>query len=439
MNSHRPFSRSPNRLKILLVQPWIADFAAYNFWIRPLGLYSLAEWAWERGADVHLVDCLSPSKAPGKFNRTPEPCPEVLRGFPRTFARYGITREDFRQRLRDAMPFDAVLVTSAMSYWYKGVRWAIEEVKKIAPDAPIILGGIYATLWTEHAEKNSGADLVLPGNMDAGENGKRLARITGLPCQPVRERMPWYRLGLHDGADYAAVRTATGCPYKCTYCASHRISGGFRPRPATEIIEEIDALYRIGVRQIAFYDDALLAGFSSRLMPVLEHVYRSGMRIRFHTPNGMHARLLDETAASCMARSGFVTFRISLETTNPARQKDTGGKVSTEEVSAAVKNLLRAGIKKQAIGIYLLVGLPGQDLEEIRQGINFTKSLGIRPYLAEFSPIPGTFEWQRLEAAGTVSMDMDPLLTNNSVFFRWFSGFPGKKLEDILRTSRTAD
>ncbi len=437
-NNLRPFSKSKRQPRILLIQPWIADFAAYNFWIRPLGLYSLAEWAWERGADVHLVDCLSPFPAPGKFKRTPVSKPGILKAFPRHFARYGIDLEEFNQRIRKTMPVEAVLVTSAMSYWYKGVQWAIKAVKKIAPDVPVVLGGIYATLWTKHAQKLSGADAVVPGNIDAAGNSEKLAGITGLPSFPVRKRRPWYELGLHDNADYAAVRTATGCPYKCTYCASYKISGGFKPRPANEIIQEIDALYKKGVRQIAFYDDALLAGFRKRLLPVLEHVCQHKMNIRFHTPNGLHARLLDQEVAAWMARSGFETIRISLETTNPDRQDVTGGKVSTEEVSTAVMNLLHAGIRKQAIGIYLLVGLPGQDLQEVEQGIEFARSLGIRPYLAEFSPIPGTVEWEKLEKAGIISMEMDPLLTNNSVFFRHFTEFPRQKLESILRKSRTA-
>jgi hypothetical protein len=30
--------------RILLVNPWIYDFAAFNFWLRPLGLLMVAEY-----------------------------------------------------------------------------------------------------------------------------------------------------------------------------------------------------------------------------------------------------------------------------------------------------------------------------------------------------------------------------------------------------------
>ncbi len=425
---------SPRTRRILLVQPWIADFAAYNFWIRPLGLYTLAEWLWERGAEITLVDCLSPARAPARFRRRPVPTPSVLGGFPRRFARYGISPDEFKRRIDKARPVDAVLITSGMSYWYIGVQWTIEAIKSTIRDRPIILGGIYPTLWPEHARRFSGADHVLPGTIQ--DIQEELADTLKLPASPRWPRRPWYELGLHDGADYSAIRTATGCPFNCTYCASRRLSGGFFSRSPSELIEEIDFLYRRGVRQIAFYDDALLAGFRDRLQPVLEYVVRRKMQIRFHTPNGLHARLLDREAANWMAKAGFATVRLSLETTNEKRQKETGNKVSTEEVADAVENLLMAGIPREAIGIYLLIGLPGQDLEEIRAGVEFVHSLGIRPYLAEFSPIPGTVEWERLLAQGIVSPEMDPLLTNNTVFFRKFVPLPRKEMEELLRIAR---
>ena len=103
--------------RILLVNPWIADVAAHNFWVRPLGLYALAEWLWERGAEPALVDCVSPAPAPGKFRRERVLQPSPLAAFPRRFARYGISVAEFRARVEAARPFQAVLLTSAASLW----------------------------------------------------------------------------------------------------------------------------------------------------------------------------------------------------------------------------------------------------------------------------------------------------------------------------------
>ncbi|MFI5332344.1 MAG: hypothetical protein ACHQ2F_15095, partial [Desulfobaccales bacterium] len=58
MRSSRPF--------FLLINPWIYDFAAYDYFARPLGLLHLAGWLRANGAEVHLLDCLNvPHSRPG--------------------------------------------------------------------------------------------------------------------------------------------------------------------------------------------------------------------------------------------------------------------------------------------------------------------------------------------------------------------------------------
>ena len=408
--------------RFLLVNPWIADTAAYNFWIRPLGLYRLAEWLDERGTEAVLVDCLSPASAPGRFPAWEIPVPECVRkaGIRRRFRCYGISAEEFVMRLRAAGRVDAVLVTSAMSYWYPGVQMVAEAVRRAMPGVPVMAGGVYPTIWPDHAKKNSGADVIFQGPLESC--GSHLSSMLSLPEKPVRSARPWYRLGLHDGADFSAVRTASGCPFMCAYCASRLVSGPFRGRMPGEIIHELEALHAIGVRQISFYDDALLVDFDKRLRPVLETVMSMGIKMTFHTPNAMHARLLDRDAASVLYRSGFSTVRISLETVDPGRQKASGGKVVSRDVENAVRFLTQAGYSPGETGVYLLAGLPGQSVEEVMKGIEFVNSLGAKPYISEMSPMPGTGVWQEFMEKGVVSPDMDPILTNNSLFYQW-SGF----------------
>ncbi|RLC23795.1 MAG: B12-binding domain-containing radical SAM protein, partial [Deltaproteobacteria bacterium] len=43
---------------ILLVNPWIHDFAAYDFWAKPLGLLSLASILRQHGFSITYIDCL---------------------------------------------------------------------------------------------------------------------------------------------------------------------------------------------------------------------------------------------------------------------------------------------------------------------------------------------------------------------------------------------
>ncbi|MFA5110228.1 MAG: hypothetical protein WC443_02365, partial [Desulfobaccales bacterium] len=140
------------RPALLLINPWIYDFAAYDFFAQPLGMLHLAGLLESRGYAVHWLDCLgTPHARPGPFGtgRYPKeiiPAPPALNGISRRYGRYGISEAVFRERLSVVPRPAAILVTSLMTYWYPGVAAAIRMAKEQFPGVPVILGGIYATL-----------------------------------------------------------------------------------------------------------------------------------------------------------------------------------------------------------------------------------------------------------------------------------------------------
>jgi len=48
------------RKNILLVNPWIYDFAAYDFWLKPMGLLYLGGLLRANNHNVYYIDCLDP-------------------------------------------------------------------------------------------------------------------------------------------------------------------------------------------------------------------------------------------------------------------------------------------------------------------------------------------------------------------------------------------
>ena len=170
---------------ILLINPWITDFAAYNFWIRPLGLLSIASLLREKGFRVTLIDCLNfysktERYGDGKFFKTRIEKPEPLKSIKRHYSQYGIPEEMLLKRLSfiEEKP-DLIGITSGMTYWYPGIFKIIEITKKFFKNIPIILGGIYATICYEHAQKYSGVDIVFNGRGEF-EALKLIAELTGM-------------------------------------------------------------------------------------------------------------------------------------------------------------------------------------------------------------------------------------------------------------------
>jgi len=417
--------------RVLCINPWIYDFAAYNMWIEPLGLLTVASALRQTGHDVGFIDCLDrhhpDAPAPrsgrdaygcGRFAKVEVSKPSALAHVPRRWGRYGLPLDVFEAEL-DAQPHpDAILVTSMMTYWYPGPFEAIRRVKARWPDVPVALGGVYATLCADHARAQSGADAVLtgPGEVKAvqwvnGVTGESCA----LPFSP-NDLLPAHDLRRPQG--YVAVQTARGCPFHCPYCAVHQLSpAGFLPRAPGQVVDEIAwCVESLGVRDVAFYDDALLVDAAHHIYPILDGVIERGLGVRFHTPNGLHARFIDRHLALKMRRAGFVTIRLGLETADPDDQWRDGGKVDDATFAQAAGVLFEAGFSAREVAAYVLIGRPSQDVEKTRATVAFAHRLGIQVRSAQFSPIPGTAEWQVALAVGCLAPDADPLLHNNSIY-----------------------
>jgi radical SAM superfamily enzyme YgiQ (UPF0313 family) len=375
------------KLKILLINPWIYDFAAYNLWSRPLGLLKVAEYLSAYDVELKLIDCTGsfiPSKfGTGKFIFEDVEKPECLKSIPRSYKRYGMSIDDFIQKVMSVFPFDMVIMTSIMSYWYPGIQRSVDIIRRLAGNVPIILGGIYATLYNEHAASNSGADFIYKGQLNQSLN---FALYTfGFKLKKKREPLPYYKLNLYDQYPFAPLLTAEGCPFKCPYCASSLLSGNYQRHSVESVLKDITELYSMGIRDFAFYDDALLVDADNHIKPILKEIINSGLDLRLHSPNGLHARFMDEELAGLMKKAGFKTIRLSLETIDPQRQVNTGGKVKNEDLQQAVSYLKQNGFTKENIGVYLMYGLPGQELQEVKEGIECLKSLEKPPEFVSLS------------------------------------------------------
>lgn len=422
---------------ILVINPWIYDFAAHDLWSKPLGLLLLAGFLRAHGYRLSLVDCLDihdprlkeatgvkpatrRSFGTGKFYRTKIPKPPALQQFSRSYYRFGITPEIFEERLLAEPKPDAVLVTSTMTYWYPGVQESILLVKEHFPEVPFVLGGIYASLCPEHATSNSGADYVLPGPGEA-RILQLLEKLTGHSTEKPSHRvafngLPWPAFDLLPQLEYICTLTSRGCPFRCPYCASDLLYPQFVRRNPIQVVDELEYWYeRYSVVNVAFYDDALLVDAGKHLLVLLAEVRRRKLPIQFHTPNGVHVSGLNGEVCEALFHSGFRTVRLGLETGDEERQQQLGAKVKPGAFSSAMTNLTRAGFQSDQIGVYLLCGLPGQDPAEVAESIRIVREHGARPYLAEYSPIPGTRFWSEAVRCSPFDLANEPLYHNNSI------------------------
>lgn len=386
---------------ILGVNPPVYDFAWFDLWSKPIGLLGLLNYLRSRGNKVHLLDCLYEGRTqPLSFGRwkvesLSVPKPAVYRDIPRIYRRFGVSCDILDERLRALPKPDIILVTSAMTYWYPGVFEAVQMLKNIYPEVPVILGGTYARLCPEHA-CTSGADFI---------QTERFALPVDSPA-----------LDLYDHADYGILTTSWGCPMRCDYCASRTLWGDFKRRPLEDIFNDLRQQATLeGVQDAAFYDDALLIGKEHCFYPLCAYIQKHFPQLRLHTPNGLHVAQLDDQCCRVLFQSGFHTIRLSLEGVDRFTKGVSSDKAGESNYVRAFSSLLRAGYPAERVETYILVGLPGQSVQNVEASIDFVRSLGGNPKLAEFSPIPGTPLYEKaLELVPHLSVE--PLLQNNTVF-----------------------
>ena len=392
--------------RILGVNPPVFDFAYMDLWSKPLGLLFLLE-NLKKDNDVALLDCIAfASKGEKSYGRTKTvkteiEKPEVYKNIPRKFYHYGLQKEQIINWLEsyygNGSP-DYILVTSAMTYWYLGVKWIIELLKSLYPNAVIILGGIYSSLCYEHA-LTLGADFV--------------------DSQRGDPKASYPAFDLYDSPSYGVLMTSFGCPFSCKYCASKILWPGYHRRALDEVFEDFEFQKSLGIKDLAFYDDALLLDKDNYFYKLTERIAKES-DIRMHTPNGLHVRQIDENCAHILYDRNFKTIRLSLESIDPKVAHDSSDKVARTEYSQAVKNLHKAGFSDKDCETYILVGLPGQNVKSVKDTIAFVKDCGGVPKLAEYSPIPGTSYFDEI-AKTMPELRKEPLLQNNSVYCSYFS------------------
>ncbi len=442
---------------VLLINPWIYDFAAYDMWARPLGLLYIGGILRKNGCKLHFIDCLStshphmkgkkPKRKPGgdgKFYREIIPKPGPLTDIPKNYSRYGITPEAFRSDLSSVARHgrvDVVLITSIMTYWYPGVFDAIKITKEMLPGVPVVLGGIYATLCNTHARRFSGADYIITheGEVDVLRLLAMLLNINPVfvPEMGSLDSYPYPCFDLQPDLRYVCIQASRGCPFRCTYCASHILTRYRCRRDPVKVVDEIEFWNKnFHVKNFAFYDDALLLGPEGFTIKMLREIIDRDLNCRFYCPNGLHARAIDKEIARLMKGAGFAGVCLGFETSDAKRQMETGAKITTGELINSIDCLRLAGYRPQDIRVYILCGLPYQDADDIRKAIDIVKPCGARPVIAEYSPIPNTGLWEDALKVSPYPIDKEPLFQNNTLLPCQWEGLTYEMYQQLKAESR---
>ena len=301
--------------KALLVNPPIYDTQYWPRWSQPHGLLKVATWLRKQGyCSLRLLDCLATddNRKVSFRHKSPIYRDDISRqlyefGWPLSKLR----REFTRHASGDLFRPDEIWITSIMTYWWESTRDVIRLAKEVfGSNCPrILVGGIYPTLFPEHAEKYLAIEadnvVIVPGEI----------------CAEAANS--WTDLSLYDDEvykttpKYAIITGGRGCPFNCAYCAQLKLNDGnriVRYRDPGDVAEELAIKQnKFGIREIAFYEDNLLFNrddFFARL----DAIESRGLKFEIYAPEGIEPRLVDHELMSRFKRAGFKKIYLALET-----------------------------------------------------------------------------------------------------------------------------
>lgn len=202
----------------------------------------------------------------------------------------------------------------------------------------------------------------------------------------------------------APIITSRGCPFHCTFCGGHIISGRkIRQRSLDNVLEEIRLLYHTyGVREIHIEDDNFT--FNKRyVLDFCKNIKEMFPDLTWTCPNGVRIDTLDEEMLSAMKSSGCYALSLGIESGNDDTLKAMKKSLSVEKIRQKIEIIKKSGMD---INAFFILGYPGETKQHIENTINFALSLPLkRASFANFQPLPGTAAYHELIDKGVLKID----------------------------------
>jgi radical SAM superfamily enzyme YgiQ (UPF0313 family) len=224
-----------------------------------------------------------------------------------------------------------------------------------------------------------------------------------------------------------------GCPYQCTFCGSHLITGRkVRKRSIDNIIEEIRLLQQdYGIRTIDIVDENL-AFDRNYVKAFCERLIQEDLGIRWNCPYGVRLSSLNKETVRLMARAGCFGLSVGVESGSQRILDSVKKRLTVEEVVDKVRTIKH--VSNITLQGFFMFGFPEETREDIEATIHLACSL---PFdFVVFSPLrvtPGTEIYNDLVHAGKIPRDLDYKGFGRHHFVRSYSSIPDKEMEKLYK------
>ncbi len=199
------------------------------------------------------------------------------------------------------------------------------------------------------------------------------------------------------GETALSLTTSRGCPYHCTWCSKAVYGDTFRRRSVEDVVSEVLHLReRFDPDQLWFVDDmfTLNRKWVTRFTQEMQRRHAVMPYYLIGRPE-----MIDDEMATALKRSGCYRVYMSAESGSQKVLDAMRKGNTTDHVRRAAKALKNAGIE---LGVFVMLGYPGEELDDIRLTIDFIKDLEPDVTLLSVAhPIKGTQFYQQVASLVT--------------------------------------
>ena len=176
-----------------------------------------------------------------------------------------------------------------------------------------------------------------------------------------------YRCPVTKFNPFATVIISLNCPYHCRFCTYGNLD--FKWREVENIIEELNYIHSLGIKEIRFKDNTFGAN-RNQVWGLCRKMIEN--KFNFYWSCSSRIDILDEALLKLMKQSGCHTIQFGVESGSQKILDSYNKGFTLEQVRKTFFLCRKLGIRTMA---HFILGLPGESEKTVLETINLAKKL----------------------------------------------------------------
>jgi len=264
----------------------------------------------------------------------------------------------------------------------------VKKLKRINPNAFIVITGCYAQLKSDELSKNNDIDLVVGSESKLNIPQMIKKEMNSKLVTSKFDSIESFSLSYSSGDRVRSfIKVQDGCDYNCTFCTIPLARGKSRSSKISEIVDVVNSLDRKGYKEVVLSGINLGdfgSGSDQNCFQLFQEIEKSTsiprIRISSIEPNLLSDNIINLIASS---KRFMPHFHIPLQSGSDRILKLMKRKYNVRFYSNKI-NKIKSIIPNASIGVDVIVGFPTETDDEFNETYNLLSDLEVS-YLHVFT------------------------------------------------------